>query len=78
MNQKLKALSTEELAFLLNQEHKKFLLAIDYGATGSDLEEIREVIKQLELMISIRKEENMGNKEKQRDKPEKPGRQSVA
>jgi hypothetical protein len=56
MNQKLFKLTTDELIHLLNQERKKFIVAIDYGSTGSDLQEIRDQIKELEAIISTRKE----------------------
>ena len=70
MNAKLQSLSTDGLALLLIQERKKFILAIDYGASGSDLEEIRDVIKELESMIAGR--------ESSREKAYKPeNRQSV-
>lgn len=55
MNHKLQSLTTDELTTLLNQERKKFIVAIDYGATGSDLEEIREHIKEIESLIDSRK-----------------------
>ena len=55
MNHKLQSLTTDELNNLLNQERKKFIVALDYGATPSDLEEIREQIKQLETLIDSRK-----------------------
>lgn len=54
MNHKLQSLTTEELTHLLIQERKKFIVAIDYGSTGSDLEEIREQIKELESIIDSR------------------------
>lgn len=54
MNEKLQALTIDELVTLLNEERKKFIVAIDYGSTVSDLEEIRESIKELETIISSR------------------------
>jgi len=54
MVKKLESLQTEELISLLNQERKKFMVALDYGSPGSDLEEIRDSIKQLESVISAR------------------------
>lgn len=56
MNHKLNALTTEELVHLLSQERKKFIVAIDYGATASDLEEIRDQIKELEEIITAKRE----------------------
>ena len=54
MSQALRSLTTDQLVQLLNQERRKFLVAIDYGATGSDLQEIRDQIKELETTISLR------------------------
>jgi len=54
MNQKLLLLTTDELIHLLNQERKKFIVAIDYCSTGSDLQEIRDTIKELEAIITSR------------------------
>ena len=73
MNTKLESLTTEQLMHLLTQERRKFLLALDFGATGSDLQEIRDVIKELEAIIKAR-ESNSSSQE--RSRPE--GRSSVA
>ena len=54
MNQKLLLLTTDELIHLLNLERKKFIVAIDYGSSGSDLQEIRDNIKELEAIIATR------------------------
>ena len=54
MNNKLQALTNDELVALLNQERKKFIVAIDYGSTASDLEEIKEYIKELESLLASR------------------------
>ena len=54
MNHKLQSLTTDEITNLLNQERKKFIVALDYGATGSDLEEIRDQIRELESLIDSR------------------------
>ena len=79
----LKKLSTEQLLHLISQERKKFLLAIDYGATGSDLEEIRDYIKQLEEVLATRnvelpKDQFQQEKQKknQRDSSDKNDRKS--
>ena len=66
MNKKLQALSTDELVNLLHQERKKFLVAIDYGSTASDLEEIRESIKELEALIASR-DKQPGKRSLQKD-----------
>ena len=54
MNHKLQSLTTDEITNLLIQERKKFIVALDYGATGSDLQEIRDQIKKLESLIDSR------------------------
>jgi len=54
MNFKLESLRMEDLIALLNQERKKFIVALDYGSAGSDLEEIRDRIKQIEAIITSR------------------------
>jgi hypothetical protein len=65
MNVKLQSLPTEEIISLLNLERKKFLRAIDYGASGSDLEEIRDAIKELESLVSSR--DVAGNRQQNRE-----------
>lgn len=54
MSSKFETLTVEQLSHLLSQERKKFLVAIDYGASGSDLEEIRDAIKELESAIAFK------------------------
>jgi hypothetical protein len=66
MNQQLNALTTEELVQLLNQERKKFIVAIDYGTTGSDLEEIRDKIKELEGIITTKMQTKHSQKSEDR------------
>ena len=70
MNHNLQALTTDELVQLLNQERKKFIVAIDYGATGSDLQEIRDQIKELESVIASRNSREIS--------PKGENRQSIA
>jgi hypothetical protein len=70
MSSKLETLTIEQLSNLLSEERKKFIVAIDYGASGSDLEEIRYVIKELEAAIASK------NTTSSRHNPE--GRSSVA
>ena len=66
MNNTLQALTNDELVTLLNQERKKFIVAIDYGTTASDLEEIKEYIKELESLIASR-QETIGRHSYQKD-----------
>ena len=56
MDPKLHNLPTYEILSLLNLERKKFLRAIDYGSPGSDLEDIRDAIRELESIISSRQD----------------------
>ncbi len=66
MNIKLQALTNDELVTLLNQERKKFIRAIDYGSSASDLEEIKEYIKELESLIASR-QQTIGRRSYQKD-----------
>jgi hypothetical protein len=66
MNNKLQALTNDELVTLLNQERKKFIVAIDYGSTVSDLEEIKEHIKELESLLASR-QQTIGRPSYQKD-----------
>jgi hypothetical protein len=68
MNAKLQSLPTEEIVSLLNLERKKFLRAIDYGTSGSDLEEIRDAIRELESMVSSRESKDQSRREASSDK----------
>jgi hypothetical protein len=69
MSSKFDTLTINQLSNLLSQERKKFLVAIDYGASGSDLEEIRDAIKEMEIEMASRKNASRHNSE---------GRSSVA
>jgi hypothetical protein len=53
MNNKLRDLGPSEIKELLNRERKKFLVALDYGSPYSHLEEIRQSIKELEMLINM-------------------------
>ena len=57
MNNKLQALTIDDLVALLNQERKKFVVAIEYGSSVSDLEEIKEYMKELESLIVSRQKQ---------------------
>ena len=69
MSSKFETLTINQLRKLLSQERKKFLVAIDYGASGSDLEEIRDAIKEMEIEVASRQDTSRHNSE---------GRSSVA
>ena len=66
MNAKLQSLSADELTYLLNQERRKFMVALDYGSSGSDLQEIRDAIKELEGLISSRTQQEKSPKPENR------------
>ena len=54
MSNPLNTLSTAALQKMLSRETKKFILAIDYGSTASDLSEIRETIKDIQRELDLR------------------------
>jgi hypothetical protein len=54
MAKNISYLNSRELYDLLRQEQAKFIKAIEYQSTYSDLQEIRETIKHLEALISSR------------------------
>lgn len=54
MSNPLSKLSTASLQTLLSRETKKFIVAIEYGSTASDLSEIRETIKDIQRELDLR------------------------
>ena len=61
MNQRVQNLSAAQLRTIIIYEMRKFALALEYGATVSDLQEIREQIKELTDLLSLKEqEENYG------------------
>lgn len=54
MNDKLEKLSTAALHTLLARETRKFIVAIEYGSTASDMQEIRENIKDIQGILDRR------------------------
>jgi hypothetical protein len=54
MNNPLSKLSTGALQTLLSRETRKFIVAIEYGSTASDLSDIRETIKDLQRELDSR------------------------
>jgi hypothetical protein len=56
MNNPIGNLSTAALQTLLAKETKKFIVAIEYGSTASDLSEIREDIKEIQMELDRRAE----------------------
>ena len=51
---KLGNADTKTLRDLLSQERQKFLLALQYESSASDLEEIRDTIKELQQLLTER------------------------
>ena len=54
MSNPIANLSTSALQTLLSRETKKFIVAIEYGSTASDLSEIRETIKDIQRELDSR------------------------
>jgi hypothetical protein len=54
MSNSLGNFSTAALQTLLAKETKKFIVAIEYGSTASDLSEIRETIKEIQYELDSR------------------------
>ncbi|MBC7826944.1 MAG: hypothetical protein H7122_04300 [Chitinophagaceae bacterium] len=54
MNNSFKSVSTAALQTLLAKETKKFIVAIEYGSTASDLSDIREDIKEMQRELDSR------------------------
>lgn len=54
MSNSIRDLSTAALQTLLSRETKKFIVAIEYGSTASDLSEIREIIKEIQHELDSR------------------------
>jgi hypothetical protein len=54
MSNSIRDLSTSALQTLLAKETKKFIVAIEYGSTASDLSEIRETIKEIQRELDVR------------------------
>jgi|GEM_PF-3955692 len=54
MSSSFNNLSTSSLQTLLAKETKKFIVAIEYGSTASDLSEIRETIKEIQGELDTR------------------------
>jgi hypothetical protein len=59
MNNRLQNLATAQLRTIIIHEMRKFALALEYGSTISDLQEIREHIKLLgDILTAKEKEES--------------------
>ena len=58
MSNSFRKLSTAALQTLLSRETRKFIIAIEYGSTASDLSEIRETIKELQRELDGRAAKN--------------------
>jgi hypothetical protein len=54
MSNPISNLSTSALQTLLAKETRKFIVAIEYGSTASDLSEIRETIKDIQRELDSR------------------------
>jgi hypothetical protein len=57
MHSTLKNLSAAQLRTIFINEMKKFALALEYGSTVSDLQEIREQIKEMSDLLFMKEKE---------------------
>jgi hypothetical protein len=57
MEPSLDKLPASVLRTIIIRETRKFALALEYGSTLSDLQEIRDYIKMLENLLSIKEKE---------------------
>jgi ABC-type hemin transport system substrate-binding protein len=66
MNNRLQNLATAQLRTIIIHEMRKFALALEYGSTISDLQEIRDHIKMLADILTVKEREESlyGNVEK--------------
>ena len=56
MNQRVKNLSAAQLRTIVISEMRKFALALEYGATVSDLQEIKDQIKELTELLTMKEQ----------------------
>jgi hypothetical protein len=56
MNQRVKNLSAAQLRTIIIDEMRKFALALEYGSTISDLQEIKEQIKELADLLTMKEQ----------------------
>ena len=57
MDSRFQDLTAAQLRTIIIHEMRKFALALEYGSTISDLQEIREHIKQLADTLAVREKE---------------------
>lgn len=57
MNTHLQNYSAAQLRTMIIHEMRKFALALEYGSTLSDLQEIKDQIKELTDQLSVREKE---------------------
>jgi hypothetical protein len=57
MNQRIQSLSAAQLRTIIIYEMRKFALALEYGATVSDLQEIKDQIRELTDLLSVKEQE---------------------
>jgi hypothetical protein len=57
MDSSLEKLPASALRTIIIRETRKFVLALQYGSTLSDLQEIRDHIKKLEELLSAKEKE---------------------
>lgn len=66
MESRFRQLTAAQLRTIIIHEMRKFALALEYGATISDLQEIREHIKDLADTLAVKEKDELhfGNVEK--------------
>lgn len=57
MDSNLEKLPASALRTIIIDETRKFILALEYGSTLSDLQEIKEFINRLEELLAIKEKE---------------------
>jgi hypothetical protein len=57
MNSSLEKLPASAIRTIIIHETRKFVLALQYGSTLSDLQDIRDYIKRLEDLLSTKEKE---------------------
>jgi len=57
MNSRLQTLTAAQLRNIIIVEMRKFAMALEYGSTFSDLQEMREYIKEVADLLTIKEKE---------------------
>ena len=71
MNSRFQHFTAAQLRTIIIHEMRKFALALEYGSTISDLQEIREHIRQLADTLAVKEKEEYGEHVAKRLQPDK-------